>query len=117
MLRPASTTRAISPWTSHASRASTLRCPCAGLGRAELIAQTFSVLVRVVETLRQLFVEQGRLLDRTAQRCDARQEDTARLLRELWSLLQPDVELSSLLTKQWQDIGFQGALSRSLDDS
>lgn len=67
------------------------------------------MLVRVVESLRELFVEQGRLLDRTTQRCDAREEQTERQLRELWSLLKPDVELFSLVTKQWQDVGFQGA--------
>jgi hypothetical protein len=28
-------------------------------------------------------------------------------LRQLWRLLKPDVELESIVTKQWQDIGFQ----------
>lgn len=28
-------------------------------------------------------------------------------LRELWRLLKPDVELEGLVTKQWQQIGFQ----------
>lgn len=39
---------------------------------------------------------------------DAENEVHQMLLRKLWSLLQPDIELKSLISKQWADIGFQG---------
>lgn len=39
---------------------------------------------------------------------EAGNRDHQTLLRKLWTLLQPDVELEALVSKQWADIGFQG---------
>jgi ELMO/CED-12 family len=39
---------------------------------------------------------------------DSENESHERRLMALWSNLKPDVMLDSRITKQWQDIGFQG---------
>jgi hypothetical protein len=55
----------------------------------------YKQLIREVEWLRQI-------------KYDKENEKHEELLMKLWSLLKPDVDLRDRVSKQWQELGFQG---------
>ncbi|XP_055707335.1 ELMO domain-containing protein 2 [Phlebotomus papatasi] len=65
----------------------------------------FEMCVEQIWGYRRLYHEVERLR-MTPYDCDNLQHEIK--LNELWKLLMPDVELEARVTKQWQDIGFQG---------
>ncbi|XP_044727069.1 ELMO domain-containing protein 2 [Chrysoperla carnea] len=66
---------------------------------------SFGLCVRLIWGYKQMYHEIENL--RTTQYSSENLEHEAKLL-QLWRLLRPDEELENRISKQWQDIGFQG---------
>ncbi|GAB0090679.1 ELMO domain-containing protein [Sergentomyia squamirostris] len=65
----------------------------------------FEMCVEQIWGYKRLYYEVERLRT-TPYDCDNIEHEVK--LKELWNLLMPDVKLEARVTKQWQDIGFQG---------
>lgn len=70
--------------------------------------KSFGRTVEQIWGYKQLLIEVEQLRKTSYDSCNPEHED---LLIGLWERLNPDTPLEARITKQWQDIGFQGVYS------